>query len=114
MRCVCVVCVCGAVDVRVALLKSSHGLGGCQPQGALRWKHEAGDFYDEYDTDAGDRIGEERAMHLGEMSWNDFRYSVMQQLPHAWFHREVPPSYRSISPPPNLLPLAAGAHRCAL
>ncbi|ELR14937.1 FGGAP repeat domain containing protein [Acanthamoeba castellanii str. Neff] len=56
--------------------------------GALRWKHEAGDFYDEYDTDAGDRIGEERAMHLGEMSWNDFRYSVMQQLPHAWFRRE--------------------------
>jgi hypothetical protein len=28
-------------------------------------------------------------MHLGEMSWNDFRYSVMQQLPHSWFRREV-------------------------
>lgn len=58
-------------------------------QGALRWKHEASDFYDEGDTDYSDQIGEGRAMHLGEVSWNDFRHSVMQQLPHKWFQREV-------------------------
>lgn len=58
-------------------------------QGALRWKHEASDFYDEGEVEYSDQIGSERAMHLGEVSWNDFRHSVMQQLPHSWFRREV-------------------------
>jgi len=55
-------------------------------------------------------------MHLGEMSWNDFRHSLMQQLPHSWFRREVSlsPHFGKLSPSPLFLTPAHRIPKCGL
>ncbi|KAL6048323.1 Integrin-alpha FG-GAP repeat-containing protein 2 [Balamuthia mandrillaris] len=66
--------------------------------GALRWKHEAGDFFKSQDHQDEEKtllpehsyklhvIGHTK--HLGELDWKEFKQSVLQNLPHAVYRKE--------------------------
>lgn len=53
--------------------------------GALRWRHQAGDFVPE--THADDLLFPAHEHHAGEMDWRAFRYSMLNSLPHQWNSR---------------------------
>eukprot|EP00823_Brevimastigomonas_motovehiculus_P006167 TRINITY_DN4981_c0_g1_i1.p1 TRINITY_DN4981_c0_g1~~TRINITY_DN4981_c0_g1_i1.p1 ORF type:complete len:882 (-),score=169.57 TRINITY_DN4981_c0_g1_i1:218-2863(-) len=55
--------------------------------GALRWKHEARDFYEE--TSSTDMLRPQHdPSHVGELTWRAFKNDVLNSLPHLWSTRE--------------------------
>jgi hypothetical protein len=62
--------------------------------GALRWRHEAPDFYDNdpHAAEPESLLPEHsyklhvlgQGQHVGEMDWREFRHHVLRHLPHYW------------------------------